>query len=184
MFEFFFKYPASVFAKGRFVLMGSWPRWALFVGVLAAAVFLGWLLWRKRKQLTPGLRGMRMVCLWALQSALVAVLLFLLWEPAISVEALRPQQNIIAVVVDDSRSMAMHDVGEAREQEAKRVLNSGVLNDLRARFQVRLYRLSNGIQPIQNADRLQPTESSTQIGKGSGNWRMRQRPCLSEKLYC
>lgn len=166
MFEFFFKYPATVFARGRFVLMGSWPRWVLFVGVLAAAVFLGWLFWRKRKQLTPSLRGMRLLCLWGLQSALVALLLFLLWEPAISVEALRPQQNIIAVVVDDSRSMDMHDMAESREQEAERVLNSGVLNDLQTRFQVRLYRLSNGIEPVRTVDHLQATGASTQIGKG------------------
>src|SRR5579875_156757 len=116
MFELLFKYPASVFSKGRFVLLGSWPRWVLLAGIVAAALFLGWIIWRKRAQLGPSLRGLRLACLWALQSALVAVLLFLLWEPAISVESLRPQQNIIAVVVDNSRSMGVRDVGTSREE--------------------------------------------------------------------
>jgi hypothetical protein len=36
MFEFFFKYPASVFSKGTLVLAGGWPVWLLIVAVLAA----------------------------------------------------------------------------------------------------------------------------------------------------
>jgi hypothetical protein len=39
------------------------------------------------------------------------LLLILLWQPAIMVAELRPQQNIIAVLVDDSRSMAIADTG-------------------------------------------------------------------------
>ena len=38
---------------------------------------------------------------------LAALLLFLLWHPALSVATLQPQQNIVAVVVDDSSSMAI-----------------------------------------------------------------------------
>ena len=34
------------------------------------------------------------------------MLLLMLWQPALSVTTLRPQQNIVAVVADDSRSMA------------------------------------------------------------------------------
>ena len=38
---------------------------------------------------------------------MAALLLLMLWQPAISVATLKPQQNIVAVVVDDSRSMAI-----------------------------------------------------------------------------
>ena len=44
--------------------------------------------------------------IWGTQSALVALILLLLWQPAMMVSELSSQQNIIAVVVDDSRSMA------------------------------------------------------------------------------
>ncbi len=29
MFEFLFKYPAAIFSKGDFVLLGGWPKWVL-----------------------------------------------------------------------------------------------------------------------------------------------------------
>ena len=29
MFEFFFKYPRSVYARGQFALLGAWPKWML-----------------------------------------------------------------------------------------------------------------------------------------------------------
>ena len=37
MFEFLFKYPPTVFAKGSFVLLGQWPVWTLIVLLLIAA---------------------------------------------------------------------------------------------------------------------------------------------------
>ena len=166
MFEFLFKYPATVFSRGTFVLLGSWPRWVLLAAILAAAVGLGAIVCRKRSRLAGSVRGVRIVILWALQSSLLALLLLLLWQPAISVTALRPQQNIIAVVVDDSRSMALTDTGETRERQALDLLNSGVLRKLRTRFQVRLYRLGNGVDRIQDVNQLQATASATQIGKG------------------
>jgi uncharacterized membrane protein len=166
MFEFLFKYPLSVFSKGTFVLLGAWPRWLLFLAVLAAAGLFGWFFWASRKKLTPGLRGLRVALLWALQSAMVALLLLLLWEPAISITALRPQQNIIAVVVDDSRSMALNDVGRTREQLATNLLNSGLLRNLASKFQVRLYRLGAGVERVDNTQQLRADQASTQIGRG------------------
>lgn len=165
MFEFLFKYPPSVFSKGTFVLLGSWPRWVLMAALMATAGLLAWAIWHKRARLTSSMRG-RAVVVWALQSALVALMLLLLWEPALSVAALRPQQNIIAVIADDSRSMAIRDGSQSRQQEAIKVLDSGLLNDLRSRFQIRLYRLGAGVERIQNTDQLKPVESATQIGKG------------------
>ena len=38
MFEFLFKYPASVFSKGQFVLLGAWPAWILGLGIAAIAL--------------------------------------------------------------------------------------------------------------------------------------------------
>ena len=47
--------------------------------------------------------------MWLLQTVLASLLLLMLWHPALSVATLRPQQNIVAVVVDDSASMAQAD---------------------------------------------------------------------------
>ncbi len=170
MFEFLFKYPPEVFSKGSFVLLGTWPRWILLLLVLAAAALLAWPLWKKRSSLEPSLRGARAVILWVLQTGLAALLLLLLWQPAISVAALKPQQNIVAVVVDDSRSMAIKDAGSGlnagRLDDAKKVLNDGVLRNLSARFQVRLYRLSSSLSRVDRLDQLNASAPATRIGPG------------------
>ncbi len=165
MFEFLFKYPASFFSKGTFVLLGSWPKWALFAAIAAAAVFLAWLIWRKWAQLTPSLRGMRVVVIWGLQALTLTLLLIVLWQPAISVTSLRPQQNIVAVIVDDSRSMSISDTGKPREQVAVDLLNDGLLKRLGARFQVRLYRLGADLDRIQDTTGLHASQPATRIGK-------------------
>ena len=72
------------------------------------------------------MRGTRSVLVWLLQSSLVALILLLLWQPALSVATLKPQQNIVAVVVDDSRSMATKDDGVSRRDQVVRVLNGGL----------------------------------------------------------
>jgi hypothetical protein len=167
MFEFLFKYPAGVFARGSVVLLGSWPKWVLIAAVVAVSALLGALAWQRRSQLIPSLRNWRAVVLWLLDSALLAILLFLLWEPALSVTALKPQQNIIAVVVDDSRSMSLKDSGrESREQQAIDVLRSGLIHDLSSRFQVRLYRLGRGIARVEDITQITPNEPATQINRG------------------
>ncbi len=168
MFEFLFKYPPSVFSKGTFLFLGTWPRWVLVVALLVTAGLLAWAIWRSRAHRASPLSVGKTVSIWALQSALLGLLLLLLWEPALSVSALKPQQNVIAVVADDSRSMSIQDGSQSREQEAVRLLHAGLLQDLQKRFQVRLYRLGAGVGRIQSTDELHANESATQIDKGLG----------------
>ncbi|HEY7307474.1 MAG TPA: glutamine amidotransferase [Bryobacteraceae bacterium] len=165
MFEFLFKYPASVFSNGNFVLLGSWPKWALFAAITAAAGFLGWLLWRRRRQFAPSLRGLRVAIIWGLEALTLTLLLIVLWQPAISVTSLRPQQNIVAVVVDDSRSMGIADTGKSREQIAAEVLQGDLLKRLQSRFQVRLYKMGAGLDRIQDTTELHAGQPATRIGK-------------------
>ncbi len=165
MFEFLFKYPASVFSKGTFVLLGSWPKWALFAAIAAAAGILAWAIWRRRAQFAPSLRGMRVIAIWGLQALTLTLLLIVLWQPAISVTSLRPQQNIVAVVIDESRSMGLADMGKPREQIAADLLNNGLLKRLGTRFQVRLYRLGAGLDRIPDTSGLQANQRATRIGK-------------------
>ncbi|HEX4168727.1 MAG TPA: glutamine amidotransferase [Bryobacteraceae bacterium] len=169
MFEFLFKYPAGVFSKGNFVLLGSWPRWILYVGLLVAGLSLAASLAWRWKQRHQALSRLRTLSISALQWATLGVLLFLLWEPAISVTALRPQQNIVAVVVDDSRSMSLQDGPEAREKQAVDLLNNKLLKQLQAKFQVRLYRLGASLERVDQLNKLNASEPATQIGRGLGD---------------
>src|SRR6185312_5432971 len=166
MFEFFFKYPPTVFAKGKLVLLGSWPVWVLIALILVAGLLLAFVFWRKRTEIAPALTGRRRAVLWALQCAFVALLLLLLWQPALSVAALRPQQNIVAVVVDDSLSMGAKDEGPSRRDEAARLLDGGLLTKLAKRFQVRLYKLSADTTRIEHTSDLHASEPATHLGSG------------------
>ena len=136
MFEFFFKYPGAVFQKGQFVLLAAWPVWILALGVIAAAGLLLWHVRRNRGSLT----GARPVVIWLLETAMIALLLFLLWHPAISIATLRPQQNVVAVLVDDSRSMAIQEGAQTRSAQAAAILDKKLLAALGQKFLVRLYR--------------------------------------------
>ena len=95
---------------------------------------------------------------------LVAVLLVLLWQPAITVAELKPQQNIIAVLVDDSRSMAISEGGVTRQAQAVKALENGVLASLNRSFQTRLYRVDAVAARIDRLTDLEPHAPSTRIG--------------------
>src|ERR1035437_6554164 len=162
MFEFFFKYPIPVFTKGKLILLGAWPGWVLVLLIVVFAGGLAWLIWRQlpdaaprvrnshpSEQSSPGTPAWRAWAVWGLEAATVMLLLLLLWEPAITVAELKSEQNIIAVLVDDSRSMAIADAGAdgrtTREAAAVKALEDGVLAGLQKKFQTRVYRLDGGL---------------------------------------
>src|SRR6266581_3398675 len=164
MFEFLFKYPASAFSRGELVLLANWPRWILGILLLATGAGFAVLLRAKLPKTIPALRSWRMAVLWFLQTALAALLLTLLWQPALMVAELKPQQNIIAVVVDDSRSMGITENGSTRQAEAVKALQGGVLSSLQKRFQTRLYRMDSKLNRIDGPDELHAAAPVTRIG--------------------
>lgn len=166
MFEFLFKYPRAVFDKGTFVLLGQWPVWWLVLALVLAAVGLAVVIWSRRNAIAPSMRGLRTAVVWLLESVLVCLLLFLLWQPAMSVATLRPQQNIVAVVIDDSRSMATVEDGQSRKDQVIKTLNTGLMNSLKSKFQVRLYRLGDHVDRIEKLDQLNAGAPATHIGDG------------------
>ncbi|MCS7023542.1 MAG: hypothetical protein NZV14_01990 [Bryobacteraceae bacterium] len=165
MFDFFFKYPASVFAKGQFVLLASWPLWWMAALMVVGGLLLAWAVWRQRKRVAGRARGLRLAALWALQAAMLALLLLMLWQPALSVSTLKPQQNIIAVVLDDSKSMSLVENGSSRKQKVLEALNQGLLASLQKRFQVRLYRFDGKLERIEKLEQLKAEGPATRIGE-------------------
>jgi uncharacterized membrane protein len=161
MFTFFFKYPWAAYQRGTLVLERGWPVWVLAaLCVLGAAAFAAVLARRRRAGIPMG----RTAVLWLLQTLSLLVLLVLLWQPALSVSSLSPQQNIVAVVVDDSRSMGLAEDGKRRVDQAKATLDGGLIESLKKRFQVRLYRMGSHVERIDGTARLTADASSTRIG--------------------
>ena len=165
MFQFLFKYPAPTFSKGQFVLLGPWPKWALLLAVLAAAASLGWLIHSRLPRAAPKLQNWRAGIIWLLQAALATLVLILLWQPAITVAQLKPQQNIIALLVDDSRSMSLANGGTSRLAQGVNLLQGGVLAKLQEKFQTRLYSVDSRLTRVSNLKELQPSAPATHIGE-------------------
>lgn len=156
MFELFFKYPFEAFSRGDVVLLGRWPLWVLAALLIAGALAFAWPILRRRHNLSG-----RPVAIWLLQTATLAMLLLMLWQPALSVSTLRPQQNIVAIIADDSRSMAAVDDGVARKDALLKTLDQ--LKGLDEKFQVRLYRAGAGLERIDSAKQLNAQVPSTRI---------------------
>ena len=165
MFEFFFKYPTAIFSKGQFVLLSGWPHWLLYLLMAAAVVALAWLIHRRMAQAAAGMKGWHAAAIWVLESLLAVLLLLVVWQPAIVIAELKPQQNIIAVLVDDSRSMSLADNGTTREQQAVKALQSGVMDQLQKRFQTRIYRVDNQLTRVSSIDSLKNASApATRLG--------------------
>lgn len=166
MFEFFFKYPLSVLRKGTFVFASGWPAWLLVLLIVAAGAGLYWHARRHRAKHSTT----RMWALWAMQSAMAALALFILWQPGLSIQSLKSQQNVIAVLVDTSRSMAFDDGGEKnRLTQAAELLNSGVLEQLREKFRVRLYSFAGSLDRVPSLDALPQPGNATRVGDAVAN---------------
>jgi uncharacterized membrane protein len=166
MFEFFFRYPRSVYERGQFALLGAWPKWMLVLLIVIAAAGLAFLIRSRLSQAAPVMRSWRAWVIWGLETLMAALLLLLLWQPAITIAELKKQQNIIAVVVDDSRSMAISEDGSTRESQAVKALQNGALASLNRSFQTRLYRIDSVAARIDNLAALEPTAPSTRLGDG------------------
>ena len=160
MFQFFFKYPSNVFAKGKFVLLSPWPVWLMVLLLVLAAAGLLWNIRQRRGVLSTA----RSTLIWLAQTALIAIILLMLWHPAISVARLRPQQNVVAVLVNRSRSMGIADDGKPRLQSAKEVLYTDLLPELGKKFQVRMYGFGKDATRIDQPQNLVADDNATRIG--------------------
>ena len=123
MFEFLFKYSRTTFENGEFLFAREWPLWVLVLAALAAAVVIATAWCSGAGTLHPA----RLFVLGLLQLALVAVMLALLWQPSLSTQTLRAQENSVAVVVDTSASMSYGEDDASRLQQAVAALDDGVV---------------------------------------------------------
>ncbi len=152
-----------MYEKGQFVLLGGWPIWALVLLAVALGLGLAWPYFRSRRDSDVRVKGWQSGVLWGLQAAMAVLLLFLLWQPALLVATLKPQQNVVAVIVDDSKSMAIRDEGKSRAEAAKEILNAGLLDELKKQFQVRLYKVGRSLERLEKIDDVQATQTATRL---------------------
>ncbi len=161
MFEFFFKYSRATYERAELVFASGWPVWLLFVLAAAAAVVVGVSIWRRR----AGLGGVRATVLGALQTALVAAVLVLLWRPALVTQTLRPQENSVAVLLDTSGSMLYGDEDTSRLQQAVDSLSESALPALESQFAVNLFSFAGDLVELSTLEQVPPPGPVTHIGE-------------------
>ncbi len=105
--------------------------------------------------------------LGVLQLAFLALVLVLLWRPVLRVEQIRERQNAVAVLVDDSGSMNVADAEKSpvRRAQAVAALQGGVLKEIGAHSDLRLFSFSDHANPVDSLQDLQGGAGSTRIGE-------------------
>ncbi|HEV2701026.1 MAG TPA: hypothetical protein VGV09_05320, partial [Steroidobacteraceae bacterium] len=151
MFEWLFKYPPAVFLHGQLVLRSAWPRWLLVAGIIVIGLALALALRGRHASDTRAAGRWRLPLIWLAQWGMAALVLLLLWRPAIAVSELVPQANIIAVLVDDSRSMGIPEHGITRMQQVSQALQGDWLARLGHTFQTRLYRFDSSLVRVEGS---------------------------------
>lgn len=171
LFAFLFKYRPSVFQQGDLAFGAPAPVIVLALAGLAIAAAAVFSYTRVRGKST---RRDRWV-LTALRTAALLVLVTCLFRPMLLLSAAVPQRNFVGVLIDDSRSMQIADRGGeqradfVRSQIAGR--HSALLDALRSRFQVRLFRFGATTARLDSAAGLTYDERETHLGDAIENAR-------------
>jgi uncharacterized membrane protein len=159
VFEFLFKYSPWAYRAGELSFASSWPLWVLIALVFAGAVLISVSLVRQ------GHLGIgRRVAIGVLQAAMLAVILVMLWRPVLLVERVKDRENVVAVVMDASASMAHGEGQQSRLQQAVAALEGGPLDAFRKSFGVRLFSFSGAAQSLKQLTDVPPPGTQTHIG--------------------
>lgn len=142
--ELLFKYRPFAFSQGELAWASPAPWWAIAVGGAVALAVAAFTYARHAGALAPRAR----LALGSLRAMALLMLAVILARPVLVVSTPIEQRNVVAVVVDDSRSMTVRDVdGGSRSDLIARLVggaDSALLAALRDRYQLRLFRLSGG----------------------------------------
>ena len=159
VFPLLFKYSPWAYRAGELSFASSWPLWLLGALLAAGAVLITWSLLRQHH-----LGWARRLVLGLLQTALLAVVLVILWRPVLLVEQVRERENVVAVVMDASASMAHGEGEHSRLQDSVAALQAGPLDALRKSFGVRLFSFADQIQSLKQLKEIPPPGPQTHIG--------------------
>jgi uncharacterized membrane protein len=165
VFQALFSYRPVVFQQGDFRFDITT---ASFVAAGIAALIMGAAIFTYRPVGVNG-RPRDRVVLTALRMVALALVVFCLFRPTLVVKAAIPQQNVVAVLMDDSRSMQIGDWdnNQPRAEFLRQQLaanTSPLLKALSERFLVRTFRFSSTAARVNSVKDLSFGGSQTKIG--------------------
>jgi uncharacterized membrane protein len=164
VFTFLFKYAPDLYRRGDVALVvpGGLRFWAILAAVVAGAAALTYASARART--APRDR----LILGALRMGVVALFLVALLRPVLVVSTTVPQRSFVAVLVDDSRSMALPDRdGDPRGLAAAAAFAEGaeVRGALEERFGLRFFAFGRTLERISGPEALVFQASETHLGR-------------------
>jgi uncharacterized membrane protein len=145
LFQFLFEYRPHVFRQGdfRFAPPAGAPIAAVVIVAALAIAFISYRVLRGRVQWRERL------VLGALRVAALAIILFCIFRPVLVVKAAVAQQNVVGVLIDDSRSMqlpASNTTAGSRADQVRQTFanpDSPVMKALSEKFLIRTFRFSS-----------------------------------------
>ena len=164
IFQALFNYRPVVFQQGEFRF--DFGTGSLVAAALAGTVMVAAVLTYRGVRGKGRLRDR--IVLTMLRMAALGLVLFCLFRPTLIVRAAVPQQNVVAVLLDDSRSMQIPDWGgRPRGEFIKQQFaapESPLIKALSDRFLVRTFRFSSTTGRLDSAKELTFGGSQTRLG--------------------
>ena len=164
IFEFLFKYRLLFFQEGDFTFASPWPALLILVGVALVTVpaLVTYGVARGDSERTD--RAM----MAAIRLGLVAVLVFILFQPTLVLTSVVPQRNFVGILIDDSQSMRITDEdGVTRSDFVQSNFGgegSELLRALSEKFTLRFFRFSRDASRLNNMDDLSYSGTATNLG--------------------
>ncbi len=158
---FLFKYSPRVYERGEFVLTPVLPI-ALIIACAVAVVVMVGLLYSRLQSVRPLDRAV----LGSLRALALLVVLACLLRPALVVASAVPQRNVLAILLDDSRSQRIADMdGRTRLAAMQSTFadSSALVRALAEKFALRFIRFGADTRSIDSVTGLQATSSRTDI---------------------
>jgi uncharacterized membrane protein len=169
VFDFLFTHPSWAYRTGTFAFASAWPIWILIALISIGAVCVAASLWPRR---SLGLRLVLPVAL--LQIAFLATITILLWRPVLNVERVRDRENVLAVAIDASASMAQADAANtdpqrSRLQLAVEAFRGNALEPLSRAFELRTFSFADRVAALPALEEVPAPGPQTRIGDALGH---------------
>ena len=161
MIEFFFKYPRSVFNVSEFIFASGWPLWIL--AVLLFAFFVTLLVIMARR---PGnMKGYQLGTIGFIQLLMLAVVLIVVWQPALVSERLLSGENAVAIMLDTSGSMTFNEGGATRMDQAQALLTPDSLAGIADIYNILPYGFADSANTMDAFSILPDPGTATNLGQ-------------------
>ena len=161
MIEFFFKYPRSVFNDSNFIFASGWPLWMMFGVILAFLAVLVVLFIRR-----PGnMNWLQLGSIGFIQLLMLAVVMVVVWQPALVSERLLSGENAVAIMLDTSGSMTFNEGGTTRMDQAQSLLTPESLEEIADIYTILPYGFSATANTLDSFSTLPEPGVATNLGQ-------------------